>query len=67
MGIVEELVEIWPNEVCDKIHLLLITNSWDNYFKTINQKAYKALQGSEHNIWYRGKKGEKVKERRIWI
>ena len=49
------------------MRLSLTTNSWDNYLKTINKKTYKALQGPGHNIWYRGKKEEKVEERRIWI
>ena len=49
------------------MRLSLTTNSWNNYLKTINKKTYKALQGPGHNIWYRGKKGEKVEERRIWI
>jgi len=53
------------------MHLSLITNqsskTWNNYLKKLLIKAYKALQGSGHNIWYRGKRRESGREKNLDI
>jgi len=57
MGIIEELMEIWPNEVCDRYLLFLISDLLDSpwkaciYTKINLQYTYYLVCITEENEW----------------